>query len=160
MGLLELLRGGSSSTGSQPASVPQKQIEPQKAAPAPAAAAVNDRIKVKFSGKVPYYDPEFKSIEIAFSGFGEVKSESWAKAPNGSEFVGRIIEMSVTKGIMKAGDEKLSYKDLPKKTTDIRKAAVEALKEKNIEVVTLAINSIVPTPESRAAMDKTKSLNQ
>ena len=126
----------------------------------PASAPSKDSIRVKFGSKMPYYDPEFGQLEISFNGFGEVISESWAKDPKANDFISQIIVNSITKGIMEAGKQKISYKDLPREAKKIREDAVTALKEKNFEVRSLALNTISLSPESRQQVEQAKKGQQ
>ena len=153
MGLLDALRNGIGQKQSAPVRTntpaPVTKGEPvAKEAPSKSA----DTFKVKFGNMVPYYDPEYKNLEVTFNGFGEVKSESWAKDPKGSEFVGNIINMTLTREIMNSGSNGVSYKELMKKKITFRNSVIEALREKNIEVISLAINTISLTEESKEAV--------
>lgn len=158
MGLLDSLKNMmDQSTKSAPAPAASKAVNPApfKAAPAPAAAP-KDQIRAKFGDKMPYYDPEFGALEISFNGFAEVKSESWAKDPKGSEFISSVITSNIKKSIMDFGNQKVSYKDLPSHINEIRQSCNDTLKEKNIEPVSVSIATISLTSESRQQVEKAK----
>ena len=156
MGLLDALKNKMNEQSSVKAAPAPVQ---SKAVPAPirsTPAASPDTFKVKFGDKMPYYDPEFGSVEVIFNGFAEVKSESWAKDPKGQDFVASIIVMSIKKELMACGNNQVSYKDLNRQVININKACSEALQEKNIETKSINIASITLSAESRQAVDKAK----
>ena len=67
--------------------------------------------------------------------------------------------MTLTREIMNSGSNGVSYKELMKKKITFRNSVIEALREKNIEVTSLAINTISLTEESKEAvkfMDQNK----
>ena len=151
MGLFDTLKNtisGSKQEAPAPAPISrpsQETVVKGTRAPAP----TSDTIRVKFGSKMPYYDPEYGQLELSFNGFGEVRSENWAKDPKASDFISQIIVNSITKGIMEAGKQSVSHKDLPRESMKIRQQAIEALEAKNLEVRTLALNTIALTAESR-----------
>ena len=160
MGLLDQLKNSISQvTSKQEAPVVVPKSTP---APAPAKAVaetkpqVKDSFRVKFGDEMPYYDPEFGSVNIMFNGFAEVKSESWAKDPKGESFVKMIIDSSIKNSIMKLNEQKVSYNDLTKHGMDIRKNCEQALKDKNIEAKSVALNTINLTAESKERVDSIK----
>ncbi len=153
MGLFDTLKstisqvGGSKQETPTPTPVRASQTTVVKGTPAPAPTP--DSFKVKFGSKMPYYDPVYGNLELMFNGFADVRSESWVKDPKREDFVGQIIVNTMTRGIMKAGEQKTSHKELNRLVGDLRQETIGALKEKNIGVNTLAINTIALTPESR-----------
>ena len=160
MGLLDQLKNSISQvTSKQDAPVVAPKSTPT---PAPAKAVpeqkpqVKDSFRVKFGDKMPYYDPEFGSVELSFNGFAEVKSESWAKDPKGESFVKMIIDSSIKNSIMKLNEQKVSYNDLTKNVMEIRKNCDQALRDKNIEPKSIALNTISLTAESKERVDSIK----
>lgn len=161
MGLLDSFKSGLSQFGSkQETPAPAAKAAP---APTPAAKAVpaakpeaKDTFRVKFGDQMPYYDPEFGNVMLNYNGFAEVKSESWAKDPKREDFVKMIINTSISKSILKASEEKVPYNDLTKRVMEIRRSCDEALKEKNIEPKSIALNTITLTAESKAKVDSIK----
>ena len=159
MGLLDAFKNMMEQPSAKATPAPSQS----KPAPAPiksAPVASPDTFKVKFSDNMPYYDPEFGSVEVMFNGFAEVKSESWAKDPKGQDFVSSIITMSIKKELMACGNDKVSYKDLNRQVISINKACSDALKEKNIEAKSINIASITLTAESRQAVDKARKAKE
>ena len=161
MGLLDQLKNSFSQGASKQAAPVQAPV--QKAAPVgnvkgepQAKPEVKDSFRVKFGDEIPYYDPEFGSVNLMFNGFAEVKSEAWAKDPKGEDFVKMIINSSIKNSIMKYNGEKVSYNDLTKRVIDIRKSCDQALRDKNIEPKSIALNTITLTAESKAKVDEMK----
>lgn len=129
----------------------------QTAKPAPAS----NSIKVKFGDKMPYYDPEFGSLEVIFNGFADVRSESWAKDPvKGQDYIGSVITTTIKKGIMNLGNQQVPYQDLARHISELRGSCTDALKEKDIQVQSLSIATINLTAESKAVVDKAKKAKQ
>ncbi len=154
MGLFDTLKstisqvGGTKQTAA-PAPTPVRASQTTVVKGTPAPAPTPDSFKVKFGSTMPYYDPEYGNLEVNYNGFADVKSASWAKDPKKEEFVSQLIVNAMTKGIIKAGENKTPYKDLSKLLTTFRTDTIAALNEKNIEVNTLALNTIALTAQSR-----------
>ena len=166
MGLFDTLKstisqvGGTKQTAA-PAPTPVRASQTTVVKGTPAPAPTPDSFKVKFGSTMPYYDPEYGNLEVTYNGFADVKSASWAKDPKREDFVSQLIVNAMTKGIIKAGEDKVSYKDLNKQGIVFRQDTVAALKEKNIEVNSLAINTIAITAQSREivkAKDEAKKM--
>ena len=161
MGLFDQLKSGLSQVTtkqSAPVSAPVQKAAPTGAVKGEPAAKpeVKDSFRVKFGDQIPYYDAEFGNVMLQFNGFAEVKSESWAKDPKGESFVKMIIDSSIKNSILQFNGEKVSYNDLTKRAIDIRKNCEQALKDKNIEPKSIALNTISLTPESKEKVDAMK----
>ncbi len=154
----QVVKGPATSTmvKEAPAPAPTAAAKP-KAAPAPAP---KDQIKAKFGDKMPYYDPEFGSLEVSFNGFATVISESWAKDPKGSDFIASVITSNVKKAVMDLGNQKVPAMELSRHINEIRQMCNDALKEKNIQPLSVSIASINLTPESRQIVDQKKATQQ
>ena len=160
MGLLDAFKNMMNEQPAAKAAPAPSQAKPAPAPIKPAPVASPDTFKVKFGDKMPYYDPEFGSVEVMFNGFAEVKSESWAKDPKGQDFVSSIITMSIKKELMACGNNQVSYKDLNRQVININRACSEALKEKNIEAKSINIASITLSAESRQEVEKAKKAKE
>lgn len=166
MGLLDSFKSmigdqGSKSTPAPSASKAGTPVKGTTVAQASNPAAAKDVIKVKFGDKMPYYDPEFGSLEITFNGFANVRSESWAKDPvKGQDYIGSIITTTIKKGIMELGNQQVPCQDLARHIVTLRNSCDAALKEKDIESQSLSIATINLTSESRAHVDKIKKEKQ
>lgn len=166
MGLLDSLKSmmGDQGSKSTPVASAPKAVTQVKGAPVAAAAKpapAKDSIKVKFGDKMPYYDPEFGSLEVIFNGFADVRSESWAKDPvKAQDHIGMIITTTIKKGIMELGNQKVPYQDLARHISELRSSCTDALKQKDIQSQSLSIATINLTSESKAQVDKIKKAKQ
>lgn len=119
--------------------------------------------EVVFSETVPFFDPEFGSVEIKFEGKAMAVPQDPSSFPFTSEQAASMAKMNVTFGLQQAviGVHNENYKVFASRPGMIVQAIDAKLKESSMTLGAISFDSIAPTEASQKhidSMEKAKTL--
>lgn len=119
--------------------------------------------EVVFSETIPYFDPEFGSVEMKFEGKAMAVPKDPSSFPYDSERATDLAKMNVTMGLQQAviDANRENYKVFSSRPGMIVQAIDKKLNDASMTLGAISFDSIAPTEDSQKhidSMEKAKSL--
>lgn len=114
---------------------------------------------VAFSKRMPYGDPDYRSVGLDVKGEAEVSCPDRGGNETDVEFVQSLILSVIQEQLFKLECGMISYKDLPSRGHVIGQEVASALGAKNITINSFSITEIAPDADSMSRISSMEKMS-
>ena len=116
--------------------------------------------RIEFKETIPFYDPEFLSIDTIVCGEANVTDADGTDDQRVADLAKMTVKNAVLDAFMKISDRRISYQELPGLCHEIEEMMTSAIRERQLVCDSIRISSIAPSEESVKRIEELAKLKK